>query len=286
MPQNVHPCRALQTADFGGGRKHAWKRQDIRDQDKRREEICTRDHEDGTRAQNRKLGEQEDRGDRIAHEHRSQISREEGVDPSRLHARKQPDSDQDKDNQYAEHDRKSQPFLRGTRRQAREEETLFLRDNGDLSPASERPVAAARGTRLGRRQGNRRFGSPNQRDEAPTQEMGFERRDDLGVTDRGQPWLVACRSGAQRSHMHPKATFQMIFGVISAGQILTGSQPTGTLESNSARSVNPTKRVVTRSRVSSTPRRGCDSDEPPWIEFKTDCAYRERCSLRLQSMQA
>ena len=83
--------------------------------------------------------------------------------------------------------------------------------------------------------------------------MGFERRDDLGVTDRGQPWLVACRSGAQRSHMHPKATFQMIFGVISAGQILTGSQPTGTLESNSARSVNPTKRVVTRSRVSSTP---------------------------------
>jgi hypothetical protein len=74
--------------------------------------------------------------------------------------------------------------------------------------------------------------------------MGFERRADPGVTDRGQHWLVACRSEAQRSHMHPKATFQMIFGVISAGEILTGSQLTGTLESNSAPSVNLTKRVV------------------------------------------
>jgi hypothetical protein len=36
------------------------------------------------------LREQEDCGDRVAHEHRSEIRREEGVDPSRLHAESSP----------------------------------------------------------------------------------------------------------------------------------------------------------------------------------------------------
>ena len=150
MPQKVDPCRTLQAANQAAlWRKHAWKRQDVRDQDKRREEISTRDHEDGARAQNGKLGEQEDRGDRIAHEHRSRIGRDEGVDPARLDARKRPSGDQHKDDQDAEHDSKSQPFLRRTWRQAREDEKIFLWDvTAVLSIEILFAAAAARDTKV------------------------------------------------------------------------------------------------------------------------------------------
>jgi hypothetical protein len=62
----------------------------------------------------------------------TQISREEGVDPFGLHAGKQPNGDQDKDDHNAEYDRKSQSFLRGARDKL-EQETLFLRNNGVAS---------------------------------------------------------------------------------------------------------------------------------------------------------
>ena len=73
--------------------------------------IATRDHEDGARAENGELGEQEDRGDRVVHEHRRRVGRDEGVDPARLNARERPGSDEYED-QQAEHDSKSEPFLR------------------------------------------------------------------------------------------------------------------------------------------------------------------------------
>ena len=56
--------------------------------------------------------------DRIAYEHRGQIRRKEGVDPLRLHAREEPDRDQDKHDRYAEHDGNREALLRGARRQA------------------------------------------------------------------------------------------------------------------------------------------------------------------------
>src|SRR5260221_5321437 len=55
---------------------------------------------------------------------------DEGVDPAKLDALERTRSDQDKDDQYAEDDSKSQPLMCRTRRQCREDEMRFLWDNG------------------------------------------------------------------------------------------------------------------------------------------------------------
>ena len=112
-------CQKNQTHDVlcippkrPSGHKQTWKHQDVWDQDKRREEISTRNHEYGTRAQNGKLGVQQDRGDRIVDEHRRHISRDEGVEPGKPTCHERTKGDQDKDDQHAEHEGKSQPLLR------------------------------------------------------------------------------------------------------------------------------------------------------------------------------
>ncbi|MCP3388851.1 hypothetical protein NLM27_08675 [Bradyrhizobium sp. CCGB12] len=67
---------------------------------------------------------QQDSGDRIVHEHRRGISRDEGVDPRQLNPREGPCRDEkcDKQNQ---HDAKREPLLRQARRQVREDKVLF-----------------------------------------------------------------------------------------------------------------------------------------------------------------
>ena len=82
MPQNVEPIRALRpSAKQATRREDARKGQQPRDQDKRREEISTRDREEGTGTQDGELGKQQDCGDRIVDEYRRGIGRDEGVDP-------------------------------------------------------------------------------------------------------------------------------------------------------------------------------------------------------------
>src|ERR671912_371214 len=78
------------------------------------------------------MGVKQDRGDRIIDEHRCYISRDEGVEPAEMHATERTSGDQDISDQYAKHDRKSHPFLRGSWRQARKEKLLFVRDDGFL----------------------------------------------------------------------------------------------------------------------------------------------------------
>ncbi len=93
------------------------------------------------------LGKQQDSGDRIVHEHRRGISRDEGVDPPQLDGREQPLRDEIGD-QQGEPDCKGKPFLRPAGRQAREDEILFLWDNGGClhhrSNPSQRLERAAR----------------------------------------------------------------------------------------------------------------------------------------------
>jgi hypothetical protein len=98
------------------------------------------------RARERKM-EQQDSGDRIDHEHRRGISWNEGVDPRCLGGREWPLSDE-KDDQQDQHDGKGKSSLRPAGRQAREDEMLFLRDNGGRvhhrSDSSQRLERAAR----------------------------------------------------------------------------------------------------------------------------------------------
>src|SRR4029434_7868654 len=125
--EEVEPRRALHAAYQAGGREHAWKYQDPGDHGERREEITARDHEVGMRAQDRKLAEQEDCGDRIANEHRHRIGRDKRVDRAQSYAGKRTRGNQDEYRQDAEDDGKSEPLLRRTWRQVRENE-LFLWD--------------------------------------------------------------------------------------------------------------------------------------------------------------
>src|ERR1700704_2520874 len=99
------------------------------------------------RTQDGELGKKQNRGDRIDHEQRHGISGDEGVDPSRLDGRERPSHDE-KGEQQGQQDRKCKPSLRPAGRQAREDEILFLRDNGgrlhDRSDPSHRLERAAR----------------------------------------------------------------------------------------------------------------------------------------------
>ena len=104
-----------------------------------RKEISTRDQENGARSQNRELGVQEYRGDRISHEHPGRIDRDERVDRAQLHATERPD-DQVKGDDQAEHDADSEAFLPRTWRQAREDEMLVLRHARHRSEASRAPL--------------------------------------------------------------------------------------------------------------------------------------------------
>jgi len=81
----IYRIRALQPgAKQATWREHARKGQQPRDHDERREEVSTRNHEKRTRTQDGKLGEQQDRGDRIDHEIARGIGRDEDLDPLRL----------------------------------------------------------------------------------------------------------------------------------------------------------------------------------------------------------
>src|SRR5260370_9998469 len=87
------------------------------------------DCEEGTGTQDGELGKQQERRDQIVHEHRRGISWDEGVDPRGLDGREWPLSNE-KGDQQDQHDGKGKPSLRPAGRQAREDEMLFLRDNG------------------------------------------------------------------------------------------------------------------------------------------------------------
>ena len=132
--------RRLQAPDHAVWRQHAWKREDIRDDQKRRKEISTRDHENGAGAQNGKLSVQEDRRDRIGHEHRGRIDRDEGVDRAQLDATERPDHEVQGDDQ-PEHDTESEALLPGSRGQVREDERLVLAGTRGASHASKRLLA-------------------------------------------------------------------------------------------------------------------------------------------------
>src|SRR5215213_11530369 len=90
MPEKVQVCGGLQAADYAVWRQHPWKREDIRDDQKRRKEISTRDDENGSGSQNGKLGVQEYRSNRIGHEHRGGVNRDERMDNAQLHATERP----------------------------------------------------------------------------------------------------------------------------------------------------------------------------------------------------
>jgi hypothetical protein len=146
VPRNVKPGRALQSGtEQAGGHKQARKGQRPRDDDERSEDISARDREEGTRTQDGELGKQQDSGDRIVHETRRGISRDDGVDPCQLDVRDRPDRQGD---QQGQHDGKGKPFLPPAGRQACEDEILFLRDNGGRvhhrSNSSQRLERAAR----------------------------------------------------------------------------------------------------------------------------------------------
>ncbi len=131
MPQSIEPACALQPgAKQASWREDARKGQHPRNDDERSEEISTCDREQGTRTQDGELGKQQNSGDRIVHEHRRGISRDEGVDPPQLDGRERPVRDQPGD-QQGEHEDKGKPFLRPAGRHAREDEMLFAWDNGD-----------------------------------------------------------------------------------------------------------------------------------------------------------
>src|SRR5262249_12932279 len=126
VPQSVEPIRALQPgAEQAAWREHARKGQQPRDDDERREQISARDYEKRTRTQDGELGEQQGRGDRIVHEHRHRISRDEGIDPWKLDGRERAGGEE-KGDQQGQHNGKGKPFLRQARRQVREDEMLFL----------------------------------------------------------------------------------------------------------------------------------------------------------------
>ena len=93
MLHKVEPRRTLQTAKYAAWYEHTRKRQNPRNQNERAEEVAARDYENGPRAQNGKLDEQQDRGDRIAHEHCRRIGWNEGSDLARLETRKRPSFD-------------------------------------------------------------------------------------------------------------------------------------------------------------------------------------------------
>src|SRR5712672_2523568 len=148
MPQSIEPACALQPgAKQATWREDAGKGQHPRDDDERSVKISTRDRQQGTRTQDGELSKQQDSGDRIVHEHRRGISRDESVDPPQLDGRERTLRDQ-KGGQQGEHDGNGKPSLRPAGRQAREDKMLTLWDNdGRLqhrSASSRGPERAAR----------------------------------------------------------------------------------------------------------------------------------------------
>src|SRR6185369_9578034 len=128
-PEKIQVRRRLQAPDHAVWRQHVWKREDVRDDQKRGKEISTRDHENGPRAQNGELSVQEYRGDQIGHEHARRIDRDERVVRAQLDAAEHPNNEVEGGHQ-PQHNTESETFLPGTWREIREDEILVLGDAG------------------------------------------------------------------------------------------------------------------------------------------------------------
>jgi hypothetical protein len=100
VPVKVDVRRTLQPADQALARER--ERQDPQDQHQRREQISARYHEQGRRAEDGELGEQQNGRDRLAQQQRRCIGRREGGDVAGLDTRERPGSGE-KCDQHGDH---------------------------------------------------------------------------------------------------------------------------------------------------------------------------------------
>jgi hypothetical protein len=126
VPKDVYPARRLKAGtEQAGWREDSGEGQHPEEDHQSRVEITARHHEERRRPEDGELRQEQDGGERIAHEHCRGVGRDEGIDPPQGDGREIADGNRENDDQDQQKG-DSESLLHRTRRQVGKDEVLDL----------------------------------------------------------------------------------------------------------------------------------------------------------------